>query len=211
MNMAQFNRQSGSVQARKKQSGFSLVELMVTLVILAILLATGLPAMRSFLTNNKVSNISNEFLSAINYARSEAISRNGRVIICKSAVPVNPPVNFVPSCSTSGSDWENGWIIFQDVASGSTYNGTYDNGTDVLLRVRNPIDGNYTIGSNNNRRSFTFNSTGLASVANSTTMTIAPVEGGASSSSRAICIDSTGRGRIIDNTANCNAGTVTER
>lgn len=211
MNMVQFNRHYGSVQARKKQSGFSLVELMVTLVILSILLATGLPAMRSFLTNNKVSNISNEFLSAINYARSEAISRNGRVIICKSAVPVNPPVNFVPSCSNSGSDWENGWIIFQDVAVGTTYNNTYNNGTDVLLRVRNPIDGGYTIAPQSNTRLLVFNSTGVSSLASAATFTVAPTEGGASTSSRQICIASTGRARVIDNTSNCNAGTVTDR
>jgi len=81
-----------------RQRGFSLIELIVVISIAAILLALGVPSFRSLLQNQKMTSTVNDFFSAINLTRSEAIQRGGRV-------------DLVP---TDVNDWRKGWIIFVD-------------------------------------------------------------------------------------------------
>ena len=64
------------------QKGFTLVELMVTISVLAVLVAIALPDLRAFLVNSKLSSNTNEFIGLLNFARSEAISRNRVVSVC---------------------------------------------------------------------------------------------------------------------------------
>ena len=60
----------------KKNTGFTLVELMITLFIISILLTVGLPSLRSYAQSNQLVASSNELLSALHIARSEAIRLN---------------------------------------------------------------------------------------------------------------------------------------
>lgn len=82
----------------KRDHGFSLVELMVVLSIVAILLAAGAPSFRSLIQNQKMSTTVNDFFAAINLARSEAIQRGTRVDL----IPLD------------ASDWNKGWVVFID-------------------------------------------------------------------------------------------------
>ena len=65
--------------------GMTLVELLVGLLILSILLAIGVPSFNQFIASNRLTAYTNDMLSTLTLARSEAIKRNGREVLCKSA------------------------------------------------------------------------------------------------------------------------------
>lgn len=85
------------------QRGFSLVELLVTLLIAMLLLTLAVPAYRYLLTENTAVAKVNELVAAINYARNQAIYRHTIVTLCSS----------MDGKGCSGQ-WSNGWIIFVD-------------------------------------------------------------------------------------------------
>jgi type IV fimbrial biogenesis protein FimT len=126
--------------------GFTLIELIVTLTVAGILMAIAAPNMFGFLASNRLTAQTNDFIADINFARSEAIKRNGTVVICKST---NPTAT-TPTCDQTASDpWETGRLIFfdnEDSSAGISLNYKYlsaDN--DVLLRIRESLNGNSTL------------------------------------------------------------------
>lgn len=115
--------------------GVTLIELMVTIAVMAIMLTIGVPSFSSIIASNRTAGLTNEFIAALNLARSEAIKRGTQVTICKCA---NPDASS-PVCSTS-ANWHNGWLVFTD---GNTA-GSVD-GTDVRLRVGQPSNINVSL------------------------------------------------------------------
>jgi len=105
--------------ARVFNAGFTLIELLVALSVMAILVSVAIPAYSTMLTSHRLTSQSNAFLSTLHLARSEAIKRNGRVVVCKSSSG--------ESCSADG-DWEQGWIVFDDINN----NASLDDGEDLL-------------------------------------------------------------------------------
>jgi type IV fimbrial biogenesis protein FimT len=112
----------------RRAPGFTIVELMIALVILAVLLAIAAPSYRTLMLDSRMTGEANEFLTTLTFARSEAIKRNGRVTVCKSAAGT--------SCVTSGN-WAQGWIAFVDLPAGTL--GTFDGG-DTILRVHGALN-----------------------------------------------------------------------
>ncbi len=117
--------------APRRGGGFSLVELMITLAIAAILLSMAVPSFSELIKNNRLITQTNDFVTALNLARSEAIRRGSRVTVCKSSDQA--------SCVAGGS-WEQGWIVFNDVNG----NGTVAAATDII-RVHEALTGNVTL------------------------------------------------------------------
>lgn len=115
-----------------RDAGFTLVELMVTVVVAAILLAVGVPSFRELIQNNRLATATNEVVATLHLARSEAVKGNARVTVCKSANGT--------SCVTSGN-WSQGWLVFTDPNS----NAAYDSGTETLLRVQGKISGDVSV------------------------------------------------------------------
>lgn len=111
-----------------KESGFTLVELMLTIVIGAILMGIAVPSMKTFIQNGRVTQVNNELVSAIHAAHSESIRRNLPACFCAS----NDADQAVPSCSGAGN-WQTGWITFLDTNG----NCTLEPPADVLLKVFN--------------------------------------------------------------------------
>jgi len=111
----------------QSQTGFTLVELIFTVAIGVIFLTMAVPSYTDFSKNNRITTITNNLVTDINVARSEAISRGVRVILCRSANPAAAS----PSCGGSSNTWTSGWLVF---ASGDS-NSTYDSATDTLSRV----------------------------------------------------------------------------
>ncbi|MDD5365233.1 MAG: GspH/FimT family pseudopilin [Gallionellaceae bacterium] len=104
--------------------GVTLIELMVTITIVAILATVAVPSFVDFIRQNRVSATANEFVALVALARSEAIRRGNTVTVCKSADKV--------TCTTSGN-WGQAVIVFVD---GNT-RGVID-GADTIVRVVSP-------------------------------------------------------------------------
>jgi type IV fimbrial biogenesis protein FimT len=106
---------------RRGMSGFSLVEVLAVLTVMALLLSVGVPSLVSALNSVKLTSATNSFLAHLHFARSESIKRNGRVVMCKSSDG--------HSCNPAGG-WEQGWIIVHDANN----NGLADPDEEILLR-----------------------------------------------------------------------------
>lgn len=117
----------------KTITGFTLVELMITLVLVGILATIGVPSFMNLIANNRLTVQTNELVSSLNLARSESIKRNSRVTVCRSA-----------NGTACGGTWNNGWIVFVD---GGTA-GSVDVGTDEILRVFSSAGSSATLTAN---------------------------------------------------------------
>lgn len=118
------------MRCNRTQAGFTLLELMMVVSLAGLVMMLGIPSFRDMVANNRITSHTNELVMAINMARSEAVKRNVRVILCRSADPSATP----PTCSGSANTWTTGWLMF---ASGDA-NNTYQPATDTLIRVGDP-------------------------------------------------------------------------
>lgn len=126
---------------KKSSAGFTLIELMITLLVLAILLTVAIPSFRTFILNNRLSTDVDSLVNALNYTRGIALTNNSNVLIC--------PFNAANS-TACGNNWSAGWIVVTQPTTG----------TGVLIKSQQNASTGPTIGANNN--SITFNSRGLA-------------------------------------------------
>jgi type IV fimbrial biogenesis protein FimT len=102
-----------------RQTGFTVIELMVTVTILAIVMVIGAPAMRDMLARNRIVGQASDLTADLQLARAESNRRGFRVVVCKSSD--------LAGCSSSGT-FADGWIVFVDANS----NSAVDTGEEVL-------------------------------------------------------------------------------
>lgn len=126
---------------KKSLSGFTLIELLVAVALGLIILSFGVPSFSSFIKNGRVTTLTNNFVTDVNYARAEAVTRGKTVILCRSANAGAEP----PSCGGSSNTWTTGWLIFVSEDG----NNTYDASDDTLLRAASRESGSVDIKSNN--------------------------------------------------------------
>lgn len=81
--------------------GFTLVELMVTLVVLVVLIAVAVPSFRSITLGNRLTTNANELVGAIQTARMEAIKRNARTQFCSNSATSNSSDTLGAACNAS--------------------------------------------------------------------------------------------------------------
>jgi len=105
----------------KAQRGFTVIELMMAIIVLGVLLGLAIPSFMETIRNNRVIAHNNEFIGALNIARSEALKRSDSVSICASADEL--------TCS-GDTNFGTGWILFTDPNA----NGTFE-APDELLQT----------------------------------------------------------------------------
>lgn len=108
----------------RKTSGFTILELMITLTVASVIMALAVPSFRDFIKNSRMSGASNDLLTSLQLARTEAIKRRHSVALCASA---NPNAA-VPGCT--GSFNGAGWVVWDDADNDSNIDG----GETVLAR-----------------------------------------------------------------------------
>lgn len=150
------------------QSGFTIIELMMTLVVAAIILALAAPSFRDFIANNRLTTTTNNFITAISFARSEAVKRANVVRV----VAVSP---------SSGNEWGGGWQVV-------------DNGGNVI-RLFQSDSSIITMDDAGGVSTLTFDSRGfLSSLAAGTTISICDNRDG--ETGRQLTISATGRPQL---------------
>jgi len=105
---------SDVIRGTRHGAGFTLVEMMVTIVVLAVLAAIALPNFRSLMRRNAVSTQVNSLLADLQYARSEAITTRSFVSICARKVNANQATN---ECATGNLTLDGGWLVYTTTAA----------------------------------------------------------------------------------------------
>jgi type IV fimbrial biogenesis protein FimT len=145
----------------RSQDGFTLIELMVTLVVAVVVAGVAVPNMRTFLLNNRLTGTANEMLRTIQTGRTEAIKRQKNVVVCMSA---NPSAA-TPTCGTSSLT---GWIVFQD----DNANWDHDSGEEII--ETHSFESNNLFVLSNNSKKFSYAATGFENPAGTTASTQTP-------------------------------------
>lgn len=113
-----------------RESGFTLIELIVTVAVLAILLFVAVPNFSGFVSDSRVEATKNKLISSVAHARSEAITRGERVVICRK----NQNANTCAGTNQNGTaDWSEGWLVYVDADENLTID------TNGLLKVYDDI------------------------------------------------------------------------
>jgi len=175
-----------------EEAGVTLIEVMVSMAILAILAAIAVPSYRYVINSGQVSADMNALIGTLQLARAEAIKRGLTVIVCASSNSINP-VNGGAGASRPGctgvTTWQVGWFSFVDANN----NGSFD-GADSLIAVQGPLASRNTLVADNGTSSVTFNRQGFVSglAANAVTLTLSPASN-AAVQKRCLAIGSAGR------------------
>jgi type IV fimbrial biogenesis protein FimT len=90
-----------------KQTGFTLYELLITVLIIGVILALGIPNLRQFTQNSRMTGAANDLTSAFHLARSEASRAKATITVCASA-------NSMEADANCGGTWDQGYIVFVD-------------------------------------------------------------------------------------------------
>jgi type IV fimbrial biogenesis protein FimT len=112
------------------QRGFTLLELLATVAIMAVLVVIAVPSYNGTVRRDRLTAQINGFVATLRLAQSEAIKRGKTVTVCKSN---NPEASATPACDNS-TNWENGWVMFVD----DNGNNTIDAG-ESIIRVGGPL------------------------------------------------------------------------
>ncbi len=165
----------------KREGGFTLLELIIALAVLSILLGGVIPGFKSLLEQNRMVAAVNGFIATLRYARSEAVTREMRVVVCPSGDGVN--------CLDDYTGWGEGTLIFVD-SDNSRSRGV----DELLLNYRQGVDdGLEVVSSSSSRSTITYYPTGRGWGSNTTVRFCLPDSG---IENRAVIISFTGNPRV---------------
>lgn len=187
---------------RITKKGFTVIDLMMTLAVAAVLLALAIPSFNTLALNKRITAQTNEFLSSLALARSEALKRVSPVTVCRSANGT--------TCANSGG-WEQGWIVFNDKDKDAQVDSTGNAATnEPILKYVTTLPGSNTLRGSTNVASYisfvSSGSTQLTSGAAQLGTLVLCDERGAGDHARIVSLSITGRSRVTS-TAPTSCGT----
>ena len=134
----------------KSQFGFTLYELMITIMIVGIILGFGVPNLIAFSQNSRMTSAANDLHAAFQLARSEAARARTNITICASANPMG-------KTSDCDGTWDQGYIVFVDADGDIKRSGS----DESVLRAHPPADAGVNLRFAGDARFFSYASTGL--------------------------------------------------
>ncbi|MCP4472031.1 MAG: prepilin-type N-terminal cleavage/methylation domain-containing protein [Gammaproteobacteria bacterium] len=164
--------------------GFTLLELIIIIAILGLTMAFAAPGLSTMIKNNRISGNANDFVAALQFAKTEAASRINPVTLCKS----NP----AGTACVAGGDWQQGWIVFSDANGDAAVNAG-----DTVLLSHEALDDTITFGGTAGvDTAVTYRPSGTTSVT-STEVLIICDDRGFADSAKGILVTITGRGAVM--------------
>ncbi len=139
----------------KQTSGFSLIELMVVITVVAILLALAVPSFQGMIATSNLTSTTNDLIATLARARSDAIRRGKRVTVCMSADGA--------ACTTTGN-WSQGWIMF-NVNDRDATDATVQNTSDITA-VTTTISNGIVVKAKSSHSYFSYSADGQAKLMN---------------------------------------------
>ncbi len=135
-----------------RERGFTLYELLITVLVVGVMMTIGVPNMTEFTANNRMTAAANDLHSAFLLARTEAVRARENVTLCASSL----------GDACDGGGFEDGWIVYVDLDGDAAVDGD-----DTILREFAPLEGqivvNATDVNDDPADSFTFGPTGVGS------------------------------------------------
>lgn len=184
----------------KRELGFTLYELLMTLLVIGVVLSLGIPNLRDFSANSRIAATANDLHSSFLVARSEAARSKSNITICASA-------NSQLAAANCNGTFDDGWIIFVDTNGDLQRLGATEN----VLRRNPAIDTSININVNGGATFFSFAPTGLGrgDVGGNTAFSTAILcdgrgntkAAGGSSSARYLVVTPIGRATVIRDVA----------
>jgi len=135
---------------RRTQHGFTLYELMITLLVVGIILSFGIPNLRQFTLNSRMTSTANDIHASFLLARSEAAHAKANVTICASANPM-------AANADCGGTWDQGYIVFIDANGDRARFGA----NETVLRAHPASDPGVLLRVANNASYFMYSPSGL--------------------------------------------------
>ena len=111
-----------------RHAGFTIIELMITVALIAVLATIAAPSLRDLVKNARMTSLANDLMTDLSVARAEAVKRGVRTTICTSS----------DGASCTATEWNQGWIVFAESDTTGSF-GTVDGG-DVILKVAPKTD-----------------------------------------------------------------------
>jgi type IV fimbrial biogenesis protein FimT len=180
---------------RHLQRGFTLIEMMTVVSLIALIAALAAPDLRAFMVRNKVAGVGNEFAAALQQARALAVSRNSCVSLCAASS------NNAGTCMDTDVEGVNflavGWLIFQNPGCDATKTDPEDAVAGPILQQRSGESGAYVLkASAPELNIILFDPRGYANLAAVGNFQIEPPAGSDPSYRRTICLDAAGRSTV---------------
>lgn len=167
----------------KKNSGFTLLELIMVLALVAIVMTFAIPAMQTFTQNDRLTTNINVMIGHLAYARSEALTRSSQVVICAS--------NDGLSC---GGNWTDGWIIFVDADADNSFTAG-----ENIIRAHQGLGTDNTINTTGIGGQIIYDNRGFVTAASVGSMQLC--DGRSGNYGKTVRITNTGRVRLETDTA----------
>ena len=189
----------------KKPGGFTLIELMVVMAIVAVLVTLAAPSFTRQIQSTQISNGVNTFMSDLRFARSQAIRLGGMVVMCRSDAPEAANPTCGSGSGPGGNGWVSGWIIFQDLNN----NGNRNAGEPILrVQAANTSINSIAEAGASSSTKIKFTATGrLLNLSSATQFQFGGNPTFANDVQRVLCVSLGGRARIAgDGLASCGTG-----